>query len=147
MNPAARQGRKYGTGIRENGGGLGNQRNEGEKRIDTEGRGDQQWPRVLFVQGPKAMVCPNPVPLPAFSQELEDMKGEMSLTLTYERKLSPSHPGGEAARGCARDLRCSPPGMPLTPSLTGLDIREDEPRPPQPLLITTMGILWGHSIR
>lgn len=69
------------------GGGRENKRNKGEKGTDTGGRGHQWWPHVLFIQGPKAMSAPSPVPSPAFSQEPQDME-EINLTLPHRGKLS-----------------------------------------------------------
>ena len=66
---------------------MENKWNEGEKGIDPGG--DQLRPQELFIQGPRAMVCPNPGPCLAFSQELEDMEVGIGLTLPYGKKLIP----------------------------------------------------------
>lgn len=56
------------------GGGWEDRRKEGEKGMERSG------PECLLDSSPKAVICPNPIPPAAFSQEPEDAEGE-SLTL------------------------------------------------------------------
>lgn len=127
MNPV---GKKYETGTSGEWRRAGEQKERRGERPNPGGRGDQQWPQVLFIQGPGAAVCPTLGPLWPSLKSLRIRKGgQPHSTLQEEAEPLPiplKGLQGGATQQPACDIWALPPGMVPAPSLAGSHIREDE---------------------